>query len=65
MEKGAFRREWTDADLLAQVLWAAMHGLVALHLVGAKEDWVDWRPLDVAAPAMLDALYNGVLRKES
>jgi AcrR family transcriptional regulator len=64
MAKGGFRPEWTDPELLSQVLWAALHGLIALHLVGVKDKWVDWRPLDVAAPATLDALYRGVLRQE-
>lgn len=64
MDQGAFRQEWTDPELLAQVLWSAVHGLIALHLVGHKDKWVDWRPLDVAAPAVLDALYRGVLRQE-
>src|SRR5258708_28636413 len=63
MEKGAFRQELTDPELVAQVLWSAVHGLIALHLVGAKDKWLDWRPLDVAAPAGLDALYVCVLRK--
>ncbi len=64
MAKGAFRGELQDADLLAQVLWAGVHGVVALHLVGAKDKWVEWRPLDAAAQGMLDALYRGVLRQE-
>jgi len=73
MAKGAFKPEWNDADLLAQVLWAAMHGVVALHLVrrlehpptaGSEDKWVDWRPLDATAEAMADALYRGVLREE-
>jgi len=62
MAKGAFRKNWKDAELLAQVLWAGLHGVVALHLVGAKDKWVDWRPLDATAQAMSDALYQGVLR---
>ena len=66
MDKGSFRPDWKDPELLAQILWAALHGLIALHLVGAndKDKWVDFRPLDVAAPAILDALYRGVLRQE-
>jgi AcrR family transcriptional regulator len=64
MAKGAFRKEWKDAELLAQVLWAGVHGVVSLHLVGAKDKWVDWRPLDATAAGMLDALYRGVLRPE-
>jgi AcrR family transcriptional regulator len=64
MAKGAFRKEWKDAELLGQVLWAGVHGVVALQLVHAKDKWVDWRPLDATAQAMLDALYRGVLQPE-
>ncbi len=64
MAKGAFRRNWKDAELLAQVLWGGVHGVVALQLLGAKDKWVHWRPLDATAEAMLDALYQGVLRQE-
>ena len=64
MAKGAFRNEWKDPDLLAQVLWAGVHGVVTLHLVLAKDKWLDWRPLDATAQGMLDALYQGVLRQE-
>ncbi len=64
MAKGAFRKDWKDVELLAQVLWAGVHGVVALQLVGAKDKWVDWRPLDATAQAMLNALYRGVLRQE-
>lgn len=65
MDKGAFRPEWKDPELLGQILWAGLHGLIALHLVGGRDKWVDWRPLDVAAPAIFDALYRGVLRQEN
>lgn len=64
MAKGAFREECKDPDLLAQVLWAGVHGVVTLHLVLAKDKWLDWRPLDATAQGMLDALYRGVLRQE-
>jgi len=64
MAKGAFLNEWKDPDLLAQVLWAGVHGVVTLHLVLAKDKWLDWRPLDATAQGMLDALYRGVLRQE-
>jgi len=66
MAKGAFKPEWKDADLLAQVLWAAMHGVVALrlHLVHSEDKWVDWRPFDATADAMTDALYRGLLQEE-
>jgi AcrR family transcriptional regulator len=63
MEKGAFREDLKDPDLLAQVLWSAMHGLIALQLVGAKDKWVDWRPFDARVQLMLQATLRGILRE--
>lgn len=63
MEKKCFRPEWSDPDLLAQILWAGVHGVVALHLIGAKDEWVDWRPLADTAKGMVKALLHGVARE--
>lgn len=64
MAKGAFKKEWKDAELLAQVLWAGMHGVVALHLIHSEDKWVDLRPLEATAQAMSQAVYQGILRQE-
>lgn len=64
MAKGAFKPEWTDAELVAQVLWAGMHGIAALHLAMGKDTWVSWRPIEATADAMSDAFYRGILRQE-
>jgi len=37
---------------------------VALHLVMAKDKWVEWRPLRKRAELMVDALMNGLGRAE-
>ena len=42
---GVFRDEYQDADLLAQVLWSALHGVASLHLIMGKDHWVQWRPV--------------------
>lgn len=62
MEKGIFRPSLKDPELLAQTLWSALHGIVALHLVMAKDKWVEWRPLRKRAELMVDALMNGLGR---
>ncbi len=63
MEKKCFRPEWSDPDLLAQILWAGVHGVVALHLIGAKDKWVDWRPLADTAKGVVKALLYGIARE--
>lgn len=63
---GCFRPEFTDADELAQVLWAGVHGLVSLHIVkGGKGEHIDWREPRETARAMLDVLRRGMLRAPS
>jgi AcrR family transcriptional regulator len=59
---GRFRREIEDADQVAQMLWAAVHGLVALHLVKGEDDWIDWRPAKRTAQALIGTLLRGLLR---
>ncbi len=63
MEKKCFRPEWSDPDLVAQILWAGVHGVVALHLIGVKDQWVDWRPLPDTAKGMIKALLHGLARE--
>lgn len=59
---GRFRAELKDADEVAQMLWAAVHGLVALHLTKTEEDWVEWRPAGQTAQALIATLLRGLLR---
>jgi len=63
-EQGALRDPNADLDLVAQTLWAGIHGVVALHLVmGCDEEWTPWKPLDTRVEAMLDALGGGVFKE--
>ena len=57
-----FRPELTDAHLIAQGVWAAVHGVVALHLTQCDEGWVDWRPADRTAALLEESFLRGMLR---
>jgi hypothetical protein len=35
---GRLRPEFTDPDQLAQIAWASLHGLLALHIVKQEHD---------------------------
>ena len=59
---GRFRKELTDPDLVAQVLWASVHGLVALHLNSSRDKWVEWRPASSALELITGAYLDGLLR---
>jgi AcrR family transcriptional regulator len=58
---GRFLPELKDPELIAQTLWASVHGLVALHLNKMEGDWVDWRPAARAAQLITGALLDGLL----
>jgi len=61
---GRFREELTDAELVSQTLWAAVHGVISLNIAKCKDPWVDWRPVQDRAEAMLDVTMRGLLREE-
>jgi AcrR family transcriptional regulator len=64
MTGGKFREELTDADLIAQTLWAAVHGVISLQIAKCTDPWVDWRPIEQRASLMLEATMRGLVKKE-
>jgi AcrR family transcriptional regulator len=63
IDSGAFREEFQDAELISQTLWAAVHGVIALHIAKCHDCWVDWRPMPERVEFMLDAVLHGMLRE--
>jgi AcrR family transcriptional regulator len=63
IDAGRFREEFADAELVSQTVWAAVHGVISLNIAKCKDDWVDWRPLQDRAEAMLAAIMRGLLRE--
>lgn len=61
---GRVRPGIEDADLLAQVFWAGMHGVVSLQIAKCNDDWVDWRPEEERIRLMIDTLTCGLIREE-
>jgi AcrR family transcriptional regulator len=62
IQRGCFRPELTDSDLIAQVLWAGVHGVASLQITHKDDPWIDWRPLDERSRLMVDSLLRGMLR---
>ena len=56
------REELQDAELISQTLWAAVHGVIALHIAKGTDPWVEWRPLQQRAQLMLDVTLRGLVR---
>jgi microcystin degradation protein MlrC len=64
IQAGAYRKDLTDPDLVAQTLWAGVHGVISLEIAKKEDNWVNWCPIDERARIMLDGLLHGLLRKE-
>jgi AcrR family transcriptional regulator len=60
---GVFRDELKNADLIAQTLWAAVHGVVALQIAKSHDAWVDWQPIQERVQVMLDSTLRGLLKE--
>ena len=57
-----FKREYHDADLISQVMWAGVHGVVSLHIAKANEPWIEWHAIEKRAKLMVDVLVDGLSR---
>src|SRR5262245_13633808 len=62
IEAKRFRPEFSDADTVAQVLWASIHGLVSLRIAKKHDQWVPWKNLEKTAELAMQAHLEGMLR---
>lgn len=59
---GRFRADLADPDLIAQTLWAGLHGVCSLEIAKKNDCWVDWRDFEVRVKLMQEVLMMGLLR---
>lgn len=62
LAKGCFRPEIDDAELVAQTLWAGVHGVASLQIAKHSDYWVDWRSIEARSELMLDSILRGMLK---
>ena len=62
IEAQRLRPELRDADEVAQILWASLHGLISIHVLKQNHDWVPLRDLMTTARKAMDVLFRGMLR---
>jgi AcrR family transcriptional regulator len=60
MKEGLFRTELRDPELIAQTLWAAVHGVASLEITHKDDEWVGWAPLQERAEAMMNGILHGL-----
>jgi AcrR family transcriptional regulator len=58
------RPEYRDPDELSQIMWASLHGLIALHIVKRDDTTIRWFDPRSTAERMSAATIRGVLRRE-
>ena len=62
IKAGFFREEIRDADLVAQTMWAGVHGVISLHIAKWEDPWVEWRSLKKRSETMINTLLQGMLK---
>lgn len=60
---GKFRQDLTDPELIAQTIWAGMHGVCALEINMKNDTWVNWRHIEERLSLMQHTLMRGLLRE--
>jgi len=63
LDAGVFRDEYNDVELIAQTLWATVHGVISLEIAKSNDDWVAWRPLEQRVQTILDATLRGLIKE--
>lgn len=58
---GRFRASLDDADLVAQSLWSAVHGVASIHIALGDDEWIAWKPAKKTAKFLIDAMLDGLV----
>ena len=61
---GKFKPDLTDSDLVAQTIWAGMHGVCALQISMANDIWVNWRSIEQRLQMMQLTLMRGLMKDQ-
>ena len=64
IEGGRFRPEYRDPDLVAQMLWAAVHGIATIHVAmpPEKKTYLNLTSPEVTVAATCAAMMRGLVR---
>lgn len=57
-------RKGLDEEMISQLVWAALHGIVSLHILMKRASAIEWKPVAETAEAMLNALLEGLVVHE-
>jgi AcrR family transcriptional regulator len=62
---GHFREDLQDVDLIAQTIWAGMHGVCSLQISMAEDKWVNWSEISERLKLMQEVMLRGLLRDQT
>lgn len=65
IEAGRYRPELKDPELMSQMMWAGVHGIVSLHIVRVGGSAIPWRDARKTARVMVDNAIRGALREDA
>ena len=60
---GRFKEELVNVDLIAQTIWAGVHGVCSLEINMACDQWVNWTAISERLQLMQTVLISGLLRE--
>lgn len=60
IDSGALHPSWSDPEEVGQLLWSALHGVVALHLAHPVQGHVNLIPMARLADQMCEVLVQGM-----
>lgn len=61
-EAGLFRQDLTNFELIAQTIWAGMHGVCSLEIALGRESWIAWSSIEARLQLIQNVLLQGLLR---
>lgn len=59
---GYFRPDLHDVDLIAQTIWAGIHGVCSLQITMAQDAWVKWVDISARLDLMQQMITHGLLK---
>lgn len=62
-DAGSFRDDLKNVDLIAQTIWAGMHGVCSLQITMSQDTWVSWSEISARLALMQQVLMLGLLRE--
>lgn len=61
-DAGYFRPDLHNVDLIAQTIWAGIHGVCSLQITMAQDTWVKWADITARLDLMQQMITQGLLR---